>query len=98
MASAVDSSHLPFGFPEYEPRFASACWISVMRSGVGACWPRSRRLYLEDGLLCELLCAVELPAFLPAGLACTESENTPSPAASSSDEARCVTFRRQRTW
>src|SRR2546430_12745038 len=87
-SSDVCSSDLPV----YEPSFASACWISVTRSRVGACWPRSFRLDLEDCLLCELLCAVEPAAFLPAGLACTEGENAPSPAASSSDEARCVAF------
>src|SRR5438128_9855986 len=74
MASAVDSSHFPLGLPVYEPSFASACWISVTRSRVGACWPRSFRLDLEDCLLCELLCAVEPAAFLPAGLACTEGD------------------------
>src|SRR5256884_6886942 len=88
MASAVDSSHFPLGLPVYEPSFASACWISVTRSGVGACWPRSFRLDLEDCLLCELLCAVEPAAFLPAGLACTEGENAPSHAASRSEERR----------
>src|SRR2546429_9970519 len=85
-------SHFPLGLPVYEPSFASACWISVTRSRVGACWPRSFRLDLEDCLLCELLCAVEPAAFLPAGLACTEGENAPRPPASSRAEARCVAF------
>ena len=66
-----------------------------MRSGVGSFCPRSLRLdFLEDFLPCELLCAEEPAAFFGAGLcALTESENTPSPAARSSDETRCVAFR-----
>src|ERR1700758_1295352 len=69
-----------------------------MRSGVGSFWPRSRRLdFLEDFLPCELLCAAEPVGLFAAGLcAFTEMENTPSPAARSSDEARCVAFRRFR--
>src|SRR5690349_8484243 len=69
-----------------------------MRSGVGSFWPRSRRLdFLEDFLPCELLCAAEPVGFFAAGLcAFTEMENTPSPAARSSDEAKCVAFRRFR--
>ncbi len=96
MASCVDSSHFPLGFPVYEPSFARACWISLIRSGVGAFWPRSRRLDLLGDLFpCEALLAEEPAGFRGAGLlACAESENTPSPAAKSSDEARCVAFRR----
>src|SRR5216684_2658350 len=43
MASTVDSSHFPLGFPVYEPSFPRACWISEMRSAAGAFCPRGRR-------------------------------------------------------
>jgi len=39
VASTVEASHFPFGFPANEPSFASACWISEMRSGLGAFCP-----------------------------------------------------------
>ena len=66
-----------------------------MRSGVGAFWPRSLRLdLLEVFLPCELLCAAcAVDFFAVEFCAITKSENTPSPAARSSDEARCVVFR-----
>src|SRR5262249_1436471 len=38
-AAAVSSSHLPLGIPAKEPSLASAAWISVTRSPVGAFCP-----------------------------------------------------------
>src|SRR5215468_4935733 len=38
-AAAVSSSHLPLGMPAKEPSLASAAWISVTRSLVGAFCP-----------------------------------------------------------
>lgn len=65
MASIVDASHFPFGFPVNEPSFASACWISEMRSGVGAFCPRSRRLdFFEDLVRCDALPDFEGAAFV----------------------------------
>src|SRR5690349_8099497 len=66
-----------------------------MRSGVGAFWPRSLRLDLLEAFLpCAVLRAAELDGLFAAGFcAFTASENTPSPAARSSDEARCVASR-----
>jgi hypothetical protein len=65
-----------------------------MRSGEGSFWPRSLCLdLLEDFLPCDALRAAALAGFLAAGLlACAESENTPNPAARSSEEAKCVAF------
>src|SRR6266851_574922 len=49
VASAVAASHFPLGVPVNEPSFASAFWISEIRSGAGAFCPRSRRCdFLED--------------------------------------------------
>src|SRR5216684_8723051 len=49
VASTVAASHFPLGVPVNEPSFASAFWISEIRSGAGAFCPRSRRCdFLED--------------------------------------------------
>jgi hypothetical protein len=38
-AAIVESSHVPVGVPLSAPLLVKACWISLMRSEVGACCP-----------------------------------------------------------
>src|SRR5258708_11619077 len=84
-----EASQLTFGFPLNEPSFASACWISEMRSGVGAFCPRSRRCdFFDDFARCEELRDLEETDFfcvVPCAFA--EPAHTPSPAATSSVRA-----------
>src|SRR5713101_7295448 len=89
-----EASHLPFGVPVNEPSFASACWISEMRSGVGAFCPRSRRPdFFDDFERCEELDGLEVTDFFGVAFcACAEAAHTPSPAATSSVRARCFAF------
>ena len=95
VASIVAASHFPFGFPVNEPSFASACWISEIRSVVGAFCPRSRRLdRLEVLFPREAPPALEEAAFFGvAACACPKLANTHGPAARSSVRARLVAFR-----
>jgi hypothetical protein len=95
VASIVEASHFPFGFPANEPSFASACWISEMRSGVGAFWPRALRLdFFDDFARCEELANLEEADFLcAASCACAEAVQTPSPTVTNSVRARWVAFR-----
>ena len=89
VASTVEASHFPFGFPVNEPFLASACWISEIRSGVGVFCPRSRRFeFFDDFDRCAVLGDLEGVDFF-----CAEATHTPNPAATSSVRVSWVTLR-----
>src|SRR6266487_4035768 len=77
VASAVAASHFPLGVPVNEPSFASAFWISEIRSGAGTFCPRSRRCdFLEDFVRCN-----EAPDFeddLLGVAACASTDDAPA--------------------
>ncbi len=92
-ASTVEASHLPLGVPLNEPSLPKACWISVIRSEVGAFCPLRLDL-LEDLPRREVLLDFEEACFLCEALCgLAAGALTPSPAATSSVRARWVAFR-----
>ena len=94
MAAVVVSSHLPFGVPENEPSFASACCISVIRSAPGTFCPFSQRLnFLETLLRCDFFAELDADDFPWEAVCGLAAADTPGPAVRSSIRARWVTFR-----
>src|SRR6266702_2299236 len=94
VASAVAASHFPLGVPVNEPSFASAFWISEIRSGAGVFCPRSRRCdFLEDFVRCN-----EAPDFEDVDLlgvaACASTDDAPArrPATHSSASVGFIDF------
>ncbi len=97
MASTVELSHLPLALPLNEPSFPRACWISEIRSEVGAVCPRSFRWELDffddrrDLLPVEDAAGFVVVVLLDAAAA---FPHTPEPAARSSVKPTYVAVRR----
>ena len=97
IASTVASSHLPLGVPVNEPSLLSALWISEIRSGVGACCPRSlwRDFFdFAEDLRVLLLLVEDFGDVLLAAPVAARLSHTPSDAATSSARPRYMAPRR----